>query len=98
MLGLVHMLYFVDTYPKTAQFVLTYSQKEKVEFPLAVKMFEFTVLVINLMREGKLYQLCNESHNVLETVARVYSCLFLHFMVTYIEGKHNITKMDELNT
>jgi hypothetical protein len=61
-------------------------------------MFEYTILVINLMREGKLYSLCNEQRNVFETVAAVYSALFLSFMLTYIEGKHNITKMDELNT
>ena len=60
-------------------------------------MFEFTLLTINLMREGKLYAFCNETGNVFENVAAVYSCLFLNFMCTYIEHKHNITKMDELN-
>ena len=49
-------------------------------------MFEFTILCIHLMREGKLYSLCNESNNVYETVADVYCALFLNFVSTYISG------------
>jgi hypothetical protein len=96
-LGLVHILFFIDNYPETSKQILVYSNKEKVEFPLAVKMFEFTILVIHLMREGKLYSLCNENNNVFETVAHVYCSLFLNFIFTYIEGKHNITHMNDLN-
>jgi hypothetical protein len=49
-------------------------------------MFEYTLIVIRLMREGRLYALCNEKDNVFEVVTEVYSCLFLKFMSTYISG------------
>lgn len=98
MLGLLHLLFFVSKYYETAKSILVYSNKEKVEFPMAVRMFEFSVLVIGLMREGKLYSLCNEKKEVMETVAHVYSSLFMHFVCTYIEKKMNITHMNELNT
>lgn len=35
--------------------------------------------------------------NVFETVAKVYCCVFLAFMISYIEGGHNIVKMNDLN-
>jgi hypothetical protein len=97
MLGLLHLLFFVDRYHETAKSILFYSNKEKVEFPMAVRMFEFSVLTIGLMREGRLYSLCNESRDVMETVAHVHSSLFIHFACTYIERKMNITHMNELN-
>lgn len=97
MLGLIHILYFIDKHPETSFEILKYSQISKYEFPLAVKMFEFTILIINLMREGKLYNLCNEKGNIFEVTSEVYSCLFLKFMATYIEGRNDITKMHELN-
>lgn len=60
-------------------------------------MFEFTLIVLRLLREGKLYAMCNERESVFDTTSEVYSCLFMKFMTTYIEGRHDITKMDELN-
>ena len=50
------------------------------------------------MREGKLYTLCNASGNVFDTLNIVYSCLFHLFISTYMEGNHNITHMNDLNT
>jgi len=91
-------LYYIDYYKETSRFILKYSQTEKVEFPLVVKMFEFTIIVIRLMREGKLYTLCNASGNVFDTLNIVYSCLFHLFISTYMEGNHNITHMNDLNT
>ena len=60
-------------------------------------MFEFSLLTLTLMREGILYSLCNENNNVLETINRVFSSIFLAFMSMYIEGQHNILKMNDLN-
>ena len=97
MLGLIHMLYFIEMYPKSSDFIYKCSLKEKVEFPLAVKMFEFTVLVMSLMWEGTLYQMCNKEMNVFETVAKVFCCLFHAYLVAYIEGGHNIVQMNDLN-
>ena len=97
MLGLLHILFFIDKYYETSKSILHYSNKDKVEFPMAVRMFEFSVLVLGLMREGRLYNLCNDSHDVMETVGYVFSSLFLHFVYTYIENKMNITHMNELN-
>lgn len=61
-------------------------------------MFEFTIIVIRLMREGRLYALCNASGNVFDTLNIVYSCLFQLFIHNYIKGNHNITHMNDLNT
>lgn len=61
-------------------------------------MFEYTILVMVLMREGKLYALCNREDDVLETLSYVYSALFLKFMCTYIEGGYTIIHMNELNS
>ena len=97
MLGLLHILFFIDKYHQTAKSILLYSNKDKVEFPMAVRMFEFSVLVISMMREGRLYTLCNDNRDVMDTVSYVFSSLFLHFVCTYIENKMNITHMNELN-
>ena len=97
MLGLLHIIFFIDKYHETAKSILHYSNKDKVEFPMAVRMFEFSVLVISLMREGRLYNLCNDNRDVMETVGYIYTSLFLHFVCTYIENKMNITHMNELN-
>ena len=97
-LGLVHILFFIDNFPKSSTMILKHSQAPKVEFPLAVKMFEYTILVLRLMREGRLYGLCNHNGNVLETSNQVYVSLFLRFMLTYIEGNHTLISMNDLNT
>lgn len=59
-------------------------------------MFEFTILTLQLMREGKLYGICNENGNVFETVSNLYSCLFIKFIITYIEGGYGIKQMGDL--
>mmetsp|Transcript_25413 Transcript_25413/g.24750 ORF Transcript_25413/g.24750 Transcript_25413/m.24750 type:complete len:84 (-) Transcript_25413:395-646(-) len=58
-LGLLHILFFVDKYSQCAQIILKYSQNPRYEFPLAIKMFEMTILTLQLMREDKLNYLCN---------------------------------------
>lgn len=59
-------------------------------------MLEFTVVTLQLMREGKLYLLCNEKGNVFETIADVYNSLVLKFMVSYIEEGCNIRGLADL--
>lgn len=61
-------------------------------------MFEFSVLILKLLREGKIFSICNQEKNVYDTVCSIYSALFLRFIVRYVENSSNITKMDELNT
>jgi len=64
-LGLLHLLYFAEAYPKSSRCLLQYSNqpsthfKTSRSFPFAIKLFEFTVLILKLLREGVLFGLCN---------------------------------------
>lgn len=59
MLGVLQMLYFVDTFPNTAIAICKRSQEKGCDFPLAIKMFEFSQFILVLMRTCKLYTWVN---------------------------------------
>ena len=89
-LGLLHLLYFAETYPKTAKCILEYSNqpspimKTAKSFPFAIKLFEFTTLLLKLLREGRLFSICNRHNSVIKTLSEVYSALVIVFAQRYI--------------
>lgn len=90
MLGCLHMLDFVFRLPKTAKFVHAYSRRPECEFPLAVKMFEFTSITLRLFKQGKLTALCNRMRNCIDAVSQTMIDLFLKFFEIYLKEKANI--------
>lgn len=69
MLGVTHLLQMAELLPETCRVVHEYSQRSKYEFPLAVKMFEFSQSGLGLLRQGKLNYACNMSGSVGDVLA-----------------------------
>ena len=59
MLGLLQVLYFKDTYPSAFKQIHAHSQVKEHEFPLMIKLFEFTSQLLKLMKKGKMFNVCN---------------------------------------
>lgn len=103
-LGLLHLLYFSEAYPLSARCLLAYSNqpsthiKTSRSFPFAIKLFEFTILILKLLREGCLFGLCNRHNSVGQTLLDVYCALAVVFAQRYIGRKLNITNIHELST
>lgn len=89
------MLYFLTEMPETLIKIFNHSQSKQSEFPLSVKMFEFTVLILTLMRNQKLYRECN-AHGVFNACNRMYCAAFLRFSVIYIETGASIRNVFEI--
>ena len=60
-------------------------------------MFEFTVVILDLMRKGKLYNWCNLEKNVWSVVNKAYIAMFLKFMIDYIEDNGDITTINKIS-
>jgi xanthine/uracil permease len=60
-------------------------------------MFEFTVVILDLMRKGKLYNWCNLDKSVWTVVNKAYISMFLKFMIDYIEENGDITTINKIS-
>ena len=97
MLGVFHLLLMVEKYPTTSLQILKYSQHEKYEFPLAIKMFEFTTLCLVLMRTGKLYDWANREGSVWSVTNQAFVALFFKFITVYILTSSDITSINQVS-
>lgn len=62
-------------------------------FPFAVKLFDFTLLVLRALRQGALFPLANQYGTVLSASLDLYSSLVLFFAETYIKEGYSIKTM-----
>lgn len=97
MLGLLHVLFFIQTYPLTFKMIYEHSLKSASQFPLMIKMFEFTSLVLVQIRNGGLYPICNQLNDVFKATSTAYCCLSLVFIHDYIRERGSIVDMDALS-
>lgn len=59
-------------------------------FPFAVKVFDFTLLVLRALRHGALFPLANQYGTVLSASLDLYSSLVLFFAETYIKEGYSL--------
>jgi hypothetical protein len=97
MLSMLHTIYFMETYPLTLKAIYAHSLKKESEFPLTIKMFEFTSIVLQLIRTKKMFPLCNQTGNVFKASEIAYSCFFISFCLTYVSQRMNIRDMDSVS-
>ena len=97
MFGVVQMLYMVTTFGVAMEAILQRSQHEKYEFPLAVKMFEFSVIILKLLRQGKLTAWCNSEKDVWNVANQAFSATFFMFIHQYIIESHDISTLAHVN-
>ncbi|TNV83252.1 hypothetical protein FGO68_gene6928 [Halteria grandinella] len=103
-LGVLHLLHFVESYPSTARAIVEFSNlssddvRTSRSFPFAIKCFEFTTLILKLLREGKLFSLCNKHNSVIQTCATLYCCLVLYFNHRYMTEGFTLMTMHELSS
>jgi hypothetical protein len=95
MLGVLQLLYFVSEFPKTAKAILRHSQDSRFEFPLCVTYLEFSIMSLELMRSGVLYEYCNNQGEVIQSTCIVVVRLFVLFMQRYIENKMDVGKVSK---
>ena len=98
MFGVLQMLYMITTFDTAMDAILQRSQHEKYEFPLAVKMFEFSVMILKLLRLGKLTAWCNQEKDVWTVANRAYSATFFKFIHQYIVESHDISTLAHVNS
>ena len=98
MFGVLQMLYMITTFDTAMDAILQRSQHEKYEFPLAVKMFEFSVMILKLLRLGKLTAWCNQEKDVWTVANRAYSATFFKFIHQYIVDSHDISTLAHVNS
>ena len=99
-LGVLQLISLAETYPFTSSLLLEYSNqpltgdiKTSKSFPLSVKCFEFTVLLLRLLREGRLFPLCNREGSVLTVIFNLFNAVVIFFADIYIKHAYNITHM-----
>ncbi len=82
--------------PETLQAIHKHSTEYKSKFPLAVKMFELTVLISALMRSQTLYRSCNQL-GVFSACNLIYCAAFLRFSEVYIETGASIKNVFKIS-
>lgn len=97
MLGVLQILWLVENYPNTLKAIYAHSQIKEYEFPLAIKLFEFSALVLAQLKNKKMYYACNEEDSVFLACNKVYACLVIDYMKTYIHERGTIMQMDKIN-
>ena len=98
MLGVLQIIYLVENYPLSTRSSHHYSNQDNDKnFPIAVKLFEFTIVCMDLLRKGKLYSWCNKKKNVWEVMNEAYIGMFFKFMIAYIEQSGDITTINEIS-
>ena len=98
MFGVLQMLYMITKFEAAMEAILIRSQHEKYEFPLAVKMFEFSVMILKLLRQGKLIAWCNQEKDVWAVANQAFSAIFFKFIHQYILESHDISTLAHVNT
>ncbi|CAI2386630.1 unnamed protein product [Moneuplotes crassus] len=97
MLGLMQMLYFCEQYNELASRYCNHSQIPQHKFPFIIKCFEFTTLVLNVLRSGKINKTCNQKGSIDGICNELYSACIWIFMTKYIKTQANIRHMNDLN-
>lgn len=97
MLGVLQILWFAENYPNTLKAIYAHSLTKDYEFPLAIKLFEFSALVLSQLKTKKIFYACNEHSSVFLACNKVYACLVIDYMKGYIQQKLTLLKMDSLN-
>lgn len=83
MLGVLQILAFVCNYKIYLQDVLEYSHHEEYNFPLAATLFNVTLDVLYLLKEGKLNDMINAEKQVMSIINNVYFASFFLFFESY---------------
>ena len=97
MLGVLQILWLVENYPNTLKAIYAHSQIKEYEFPLAIKLLEFSALVLTQLKNKKTYHACNEEGSVFLACNKIYAWLVIDFMKTYMLEKGTIMQMDKIN-
>eukprot|EP00505_MAST-04D_sp_SCG-Rhode-Island_P006883 Stramenopile-MAST_4_protein_6883 len=79
MLGLVHMLGFLDAHLPVVHKIHRLSKTDTNSFPFLVSGFNVSRGVLSALRQGALNAWCNKTNDVLQTTQRFYNATFFSF-------------------
>lgn len=96
-MSMLQVLFLMEKYPLSLQHIYKVSMDCKHEFPLAIKLFEFTSISLQQMRAGNSFLFCNQKNDVFEANNVIYSSLVLRFISEYTQGKYTIVDIDRLS-
>ncbi|KAF0740420.1 hypothetical protein Ae201684P_016081 [Aphanomyces euteiches] len=75
MLGLLQILYLVETYPDIAAKLFAASRHETYHFPLCCVLLNLSVQSLVTLRRGRLIAICNKEKDVMIAVNKLYSAM-----------------------
>mmetsp|Transcript_36366 Transcript_36366/g.71438 ORF Transcript_36366/g.71438 Transcript_36366/m.71438 type:complete len:575 (-) Transcript_36366:284-2008(-) len=86
MLGPLQILYLLKEHRFLALKIHRLSRDDLQNFPFAVVSFNLTGIVLQVLREGKLYSMIKKSKSVMDVCNELYCAIVFYF---YIEWKNN---------
>ena len=91
MLGVLQILWFAQNYPNALKAIYAHSLTKDYEFPLAIKLFVFSALVVlSYLKTKKIFYACNEHSPVVFLTCNEIACLIIDYMKSYIQQKHKL--------
>ena len=100
-LGLAHVLGFLDSHLDVVLKIHKLSQTDTNSFPLVVTGFNLSRGCMSAVRQGALNGLCNKNGNVLDTVQSFYNAVFFAFyakwrQTTYLNALDSIAHFNPI--
>ena len=83
LLGLVQMLSLAETFPRLTRRILELSKQPDQKFPFAVVSLNWTGVVLQVLREGKLFSLINAEKSVWDVINRLHAATYLQFFLRW---------------
>lgn len=96
MLGLLQILAFITLNYDFIGYVYQYSLSENFHFPLAVGLLNMTEIMLQTLREGKLYKMILQQKSAINAVNTFYFAVFFKFFIMYKANKCTESDFGEL--
>lgn len=90
MLGILQILAFVTQYPEIMKEAYVFSNKDKLNPPLCSSMLSVTLIVMDLVREGKLNGQINSQRSAINAINNIYFAIYFKLFRTYKNGGYDI--------
>lgn len=95
MLGLLQILAFVTSHCETLKEALAFSLKDKLNPPLCSSMLGVTLIVMDLVREGRLNGQINSQRSAINAINNIYFAIYYKIYSTF---KNENMKIEQYQT
>eukprot|EP00466_Bigelowiella_natans_P003955 jgi/Bigna1/36487/e_gw1.14.131.1 len=95
--GLLQLLYLLENEPVLCHRILLLSRSEDQKFPFAVVSFNWTGIVLQVMREGKIFPLINNRGSVFEMLNELHTAIYYSFYLKWKNDMCTIVNFGEVS-